>query len=79
VLGATRSALEEWRGLGLAGSLENAVHEAIGANRVAGTPGVGAHADVYVDEEVVVRVRRARSLVSGRKAWLPVAVTRVPR
>ena len=76
VLQATQEAVQDAERLGLDRPLENLVHEAILAGRIASEPGVGRHTSVFVDPDLVVRVLRTRSKLSGRRAWLPVGVGR---
>jgi hypothetical protein len=73
VLAASREAQEQAQRFGVRGCLENVVTVAIGAGNVHGDPGVGRTANVYLDG-AVVEVRRVRSRLSGRKAWVPIAV-----
>lgn len=84
VLSATRLAVRQASSLGVEGALENAVAAAIASGRLTGrrvlsrergTNGEARYAFIGDDLRVEVRSTRAPS---GRKAWVPMRVERVP-
>jgi hypothetical protein len=79
VLCATRSAIAEAERLLPVGVvLENAVSDAITRGDVRGgatRPGAECAVELH-QHGVEVRVRRTRSASSGRRAWIPVGVSR---